>query len=116
MISVVANGGTLYWPRVVSHARSADTGQDEELVVPGRVRDHVQINSRHLELIRQAMLADTEHPADGITKAELGGTAYSYFHHDKGTPYFSEDFRVAGKTGTAEVQVDQEQLQEDHMV
>ncbi len=76
LISVIANGGTLYWPRVVSHDRSPDTGQIEQLVAPGRIRDHVQINPRHLELIRQAMLADTEHPADGPPR-RLGGTAYS---------------------------------------
>jgi penicillin-binding protein 2 len=99
MISVIANGGTLYWPRVVSHDRSQDTGETHELVEKGRVHDHVQINPRHLELIRQAMLADTEHPPDG---QGFGGTAYNAFHHDGRVPYLA-DFRVAGKTGTAEV-------------
>ncbi len=102
MISVIANGGILYWPRVVSHDRSPDTGETNELVAPGRIRDHVRINPKHLDLIRQAMLADTEHPADGTTLAELGGTAYTRFHHDGGIPY-CPNFRVAGKTGTAEV-------------
>jgi penicillin-binding protein 2 len=100
MISVIANGGTLYWPRIVSHDRSPDTGEIRELVAPGRVRDHVQINPKHLDIIRRAMLADTEFA--GPTKAELGGTAYPKFHHDGGIPY-CPNFRVAGKTGTAEV-------------
>ncbi len=99
MISVIANGGTLYWPRVVSHSRSPDTGETTELVAQGRVRDHVQINPQHLEIIRQAMLADTELPEN--SKGELGGTAYTFFHNGK-TPDLS-NFRVAGKTGTAEV-------------
>jgi penicillin-binding protein 2 len=97
MISVIANGGTLYVPRLVSHSRSPETGETEELVAPGRVRDHVQINPRHLALIRRAMLEDTEHPPD-----EMGvGTAYAEFH-DNGAAFLG-NFRVAGKTGTAEV-------------
>jgi penicillin-binding protein 2 len=99
MVSVIANGGTLYWPRVVSHSRSPDTGETTELVTQGRVRDHVQINPRHLEIIRQAMLADTEQAEN--SKGELGGTAYTFFHNGH-TPDLS-NFRVAGKTGTAEV-------------
>jgi penicillin-binding protein 2 len=95
LISVIANGGTLYAPRVVSHAQSAETGEIEELVAPGRVRDRVQINPIHLALIRK--LADTEHAADdnGI------GGAYAEFHKN-GVPMLG-NFRVAGKTGTAEV-------------
>ncbi len=102
VISAVASGGTLYWPRVVSHDRSPDTGEVEQLVEQGRFRDHVQIDPRHLDLIRQAMLADTEHPPEGTSTAERGGTAYTFFHDGGGTPYLG-NFRVAGKTGTAEV-------------
>jgi penicillin-binding protein 2 len=102
VVSAIANGGTLYCPRVVSQDCSPDTGQIEPLVQKGRIRDRVQINPRHLDLIRQAMLADTEHRADGTSKAEGAGTAYEWFHHDGGTPYLGS-FRVAGKTGTAEV-------------
>jgi penicillin-binding protein 2 len=98
MISVIANGGTLYVPRVVSHARAPETGEIEELVERGRVRDHVQINPRDLALIRHAMLEDTEHPPDSMG---LGGTAYSQFH--RGGQALLGNFRVAGKTGTAEV-------------
>jgi penicillin-binding protein 2 len=97
MISVIANGGTLFVPRVVSHARS-ESGEIVELVAPGRVRDHVQINPGDLKIIREAMLADTEYAPDNLG---LGGTAYSQFHHG-GQPYLG-NFRVAGKTGTAEV-------------
>jgi penicillin-binding protein 2 len=102
MVSAIANGGILYWPRVVSHSRSFDTGETNELVAHGRIRDRVRINPKHLDLIRRAMLADTEHTADGSSKAQLGGTAYPAFHHDGGIPYFP-NFRIAGKTGTAEV-------------
>jgi penicillin-binding protein 2 len=99
MVGVIANGGTLYWPRVASRACSPETGEVQELVQQGRVRDHVAIDPRHLEIIRHAMLADTEHPTDS---ASNGGTAYGKFHHPDGSPCLA-NFRVAGKTGTAEV-------------
>jgi penicillin-binding protein 2 len=98
MISVIANGGTLYVPRVVSYARSPETGERVELVQRGVVRDRVQINPSDLSIIRQAMLADTEHAPDNLG---LGGTAYPEFHHG-GQPDLA-NFPVAGKTGTAEV-------------
>jgi len=97
MISVIANGGTLYVPRVVSHSRSPETGETVELVQPGQVRDHVQINPSHLALIREAMLKDTEQRDDGMG----AGTAYAKFH--SGATPLLRNFRVAGKTGTAEV-------------
>ncbi len=98
MISVIANGGTLYWPRVVSHSRSPDTGETEQIFAKGRVRDHIQINPDHLNLIRHAMLEDTEHQNLDGTGA---GTAYPAFHK----PGLSTigNFHVAAKTGTAEV-------------
>jgi penicillin-binding protein 2 len=102
MLCVIANGGTLYWPRVVNCDRSHDTGEFQTLVAPGRVHDHVAINPRHLEIIRRAMLDDTEHSADGPTKAEGPGSAYAAFHHYGRSPDLG-NFRVAGKTGTAEV-------------
>ena len=61
------------------------------------VRDHVQIVPRHLAILRHAMLADTEHADDG----RGAGTAYVPFH--LGDVARLGSFRVAGKTGTAEV-------------
>jgi penicillin-binding protein 2 len=98
MIEAIANGGTLYWPRLAAHSRDPETGEVTALTEQGRVRDHVQINPRHLEIIRQAMLADTEHPSDKLGK---GGSAYDAFHNG-GMAYLG-NFRVAGKTGTAQV-------------
>jgi penicillin-binding protein 2 len=98
MIGAIANGGKIYWPRLVSHSLSPETGEDEQLFAPGRLRDRVEINPHHLELIRHAMLDDTEHLADS---AGGGGTAYNWFH-EGGRPRLG-NFRVAGKTGTAEV-------------
>ena len=97
MTAAIANGGTLFWPRLVRGAVSPDTGDQREITPAGRVRDRVALNPRHLDIIRQAMLADTEHGAPGDL-----GTAYLAFH-ENGAPILG-DFHVAGKTGTAEVE------------
>jgi penicillin-binding protein 2 len=99
VIAAIANGGNIYWPRLVSHAATPATGEAEQLFAPGRLRDHVEIRPRDLELIRRAMLNDTEHAAD--TSAGPG-TAYREFHQANGEPRL-HNFHVAGKTGTAEV-------------
>lgn len=99
VIGAIANGGEIFWPRLVSHSYSPETGQEEQLFEPGRLRDRVKINPRHLELIRHAMLEDTEHQADN---AAGPGTAYKEFHQPNGEPWL-RNFRVAGKTGTAEL-------------
>jgi penicillin-binding protein 2 len=93
MIAAIANGGTIFWPRIVSHAISPETKEVEELFPKARVRDQVKINPRHLQIIRQAMLQDTEHP---------GANGYDAFHFPDGSPRLS-NFHVAGKTGTAQV-------------
>jgi penicillin-binding protein 2 len=99
MISVIANGGTLYRPRIASHSCDVETGATNELTASGRVWDHVEISPRLLEIIRHAMLQDTEHPGDATSRE---ANAYNAFHREGGVPKL-ENFRVAGKTGTAEV-------------
>lgn len=99
MISAIANGGKLFWPRIVSHSYSSQTGEEQELCPSGRLRDTVRINPRHLDLIRRAMMEDTEHAPDGDSP---GGTAYTKFHYSSGQPMLA-NFHVAGKTGTAEL-------------
>jgi len=81
--AAVANGGSLYYPRIV---RAIRNGRGDELFrYPSRVRKEVGIESDHLESIR-----------DGLWRAvnEEGGTAYRTHR---------EDLDVAGKTGTAQV-------------
>ena len=99
MISVIANGGKLYWPRVVSHLKSPESGQIEQINSPGRLRDTVVLNPKHLGILHHAMLMDTEHE---------GATAYNEFYdkstHEPLSPILSAaHFRVAGKTGTAQL-------------
>jgi penicillin-binding protein 2 len=92
MISSIANGGTIFWPRVVKEIRSPATGFVEENVPQSRVRDKVALNPQHLQLLRHAMLEDTEHP---------DANGYDGFH--KSTRKLPPQFQVAGKTGTAQV-------------
>jgi penicillin-binding protein 2 len=99
LVCAIANGGKIYWPRLASYSVSPETDNKEELYPPGRLRDTVAINPRFLEIIRHAMLADTEHPADATTRE---GGAYPAFHYPGGAAKLP-NFHVAGKTGTAEV-------------
>jgi penicillin-binding protein 2 len=99
MVAAIANGGTIFWPRIVSSASSPETGEVEELYAKARVRDQVQLNPQHLQLIRAAMLQDTEHE---------GANAYAAFHYPGSSAPYLPNFHVAGKTGTAEV--DSEEL------
>ena len=87
MISAVANGGTVYWPRLVQRLESQDPldSSPAQTFEAGRVRDQIGVSRRTLSVIYDAMLADTEDP---------GGT---------GTGAVVPGFRIGGKTGTAEV-------------
>jgi penicillin-binding protein 2 len=90
-VSTIANGGKLFWPRVVVDHHSPDESFDLVARREGNLRDIVKMNPRHLELLREAMRLDTENPE---------ANAYGAFH-DAGKEALS--FQVAGKTGTAEI-------------
>jgi len=106
MLSAIANGGSLWWPRIVSHLRNPDTGEIEMINSPGRLRSKVALNPRHLELIRHAMVLDTE---------SSEGTAHkAFFNRATGAPIspLLANFRVCGKTGTAQRELDEKK---DHV-
>jgi penicillin-binding protein 2 len=87
LTAAVANGGTLYVPRLVDRVESQEAfdHQAPRLIAPGRIRAQVGVSARSLEVVRDAMLADVE-DADGTGRsAAVPG------------------FRVCGKTGTAQV-------------
>lgn len=86
MTTAIANGGTVFWPRIVSRIESADGSNPAEIVPEGRVRDNLGVSQRTLHTLYEGMLADTEDPE---------GTGHLL--HVPG-------WRVAGKTGTAEVE------------
>jgi len=87
MISAVANGGTVYWPRLVARVEPQDPfGAGQAVNFPaGRIRDQVRISRRNLDIVRSAMLADVE---------EAEGT---------GTKAFVPGMRICAKTGTAQI-------------
>jgi penicillin-binding protein 2 len=86
MTAAMANGGTVYWPRLVATLEAQDplyAGQ--KLLLPaGRVRDHLGISPHSLEILKRAMYADvhtglsgTGHRArvDGMDICAKTGTA-----------------------------------------
>ena len=87
MTAAVANGGKLFLPRIVIGAEGASTNS-ETFPAEGTLRDQIHFNPKHLEIVRHAMLADVE-----IIDNEEGS----------GRPAYIPNFKIAGKTGTAEI-------------
>ena len=90
-VSCIANGGKLFWPRVVLDHRSPDEPFELASHRAGNIRDQVRMDPHHLALIHEAMRLDTENPE---------ANAYGAFHDSRYQPL---SFQVAGKTGTAEI-------------
>jgi penicillin-binding protein 2 len=86
--SAIANGGTIFWPRLVSRIEPQDptSGGTATNFPAGLVRDNIGVSQRSLKILREAMLAETEDPE---------GT---------GHPAVVPGMRICGKTGTAQVQ------------
>ena len=86
MISAVANGGNVYWPRLVTRIESQDGFSFEPPVTfpGGRLRDTLNVSSRSLKLVRDAMLSDVEDVEGTGKKAAVSG------------------MRICAKTGTAQ--------------
>ncbi len=88
-ISAIANGGRVLWPRLVERIEPQDpaSGQVATNYPAGRVRDELTVHPRSLQILRDAMLGETEDEAEGTGKtARVPG------------------LRICGKTGTAQVQ------------
>ncbi len=103
LAAAIANGGKVLRPRLVDRIQPADpnSGEPTEVLPYPRLRDELGVKPRNLEILRQAMLADTEDPE---------GTAYAAFHeHDRATPALTR-LRVCGKTGTAQVMNERNQV------
>lgn len=86
MAAAVANGGKVFWPRVIARVENAD-GTGATIPYPqGRVRDNLGVSARTLRVVHDGMLADTEDPEGSGRELKIPG------------------WRIAGKTGTAEVE------------
>lgn len=97
MTSALANGGKVLWPRLVARIETANpaTTEPPQIFTAGRVRDHLGVSERSLKILKDAMLADTEHPE---------GTAYGAFRAFGYGSGPARSMRVCGKTGTAQVE------------
>ena len=84
MMAAIANGGTLYRPRLVARVSSLADGTEK--VFPTDARGKLPVSATTLTSIRQALARVT---------ADSTGTAYNAFRGAK--------VAIAGKTGTAEV-------------
>lgn len=88
MVSAIANGGKVLWPRLVDRIEPQDpaTGEAAARFPAGVVRNELGVQPRSLKILRDAMLADVE-SSDG-----------------SGRPAAVEGLKICGKTGTAQVQ------------
>jgi len=86
--SAIGNGGTVYWPRLVSRIEPQDPtlpGLATNLPA-GLVRDRIGVSARSLRILHEAMLGETEDVEGTGKAARVAG------------------LKICGKTGTAQVQ------------
>ena len=86
MTSAVANGGKVFWPRLVVGSEAYGDTEIAETYAAGQVRDTLGVSERNLQIVRQAMRKEVESPE---------GTGHGVI---------IPGFDIAGKTGTAEVE------------
>lgn len=86
MISSIANGGKVLWPRLVQRIEPADPNSGEPIIeFPTRPpRDNLGVSERTLAITREAMLADVEEGGTGKAALVAG-------------------MKIGGKTGTAQI-------------
>jgi penicillin-binding protein 2 len=86
IISAIANGGKVLWPRLVQRIEPAEAHTESTTIEfpPKPPRDELGVSERTLQITREAMLADVE--SGGTGKAAL-------------VPGMS----IGGKTGTAQI-------------
>jgi penicillin-binding protein 2 len=88
MISAIANGGKVLEPRLVGRIEPQDpaSGEAPTTFPAGVVLEELGVNPHNLNILREAMLAETEDP-EGTGHAAVVGP----------------EMRICGKTGTAQV-------------
>lgn len=82
----IANGGRIYWPRLVDRLESQEGGNDDVVrYQQGRLRGELGVDPRNLQIIRDAMRAEVDEGEGTGARAEVAG------------------MDVCGKTGTAQI-------------
>jgi penicillin-binding protein 2 len=94
MVSAIANGGKVLWPRLIDRIEPQDPSSGEATTnfPSGVVRDELDVHPRSLQILRDAMLADVESSEGTGTAAAVDG------------------LQICGKTGTAQVQDEHNKL------
>ena len=87
MTAAVANGGNIFWPRLVDRLEPREAGTPPRLLPAAQLRGELGVRAQNLQIVRDAMLADVEDP------------------HGTGTNVFMANLRICGKTGTAQVKL-----------
>lgn len=87
LAAAIANGGKVYWPRLVERLESEENGfrKVTESVDAGRLRNQIKVNPANLRLVQEAMRDDV---ADSEGTGKLAAVP---------------GWQVCGKTGTAVV-------------
>ena len=95
MTAALANGGNVLRPRLVDRIESQDPASLEppKIFPRSEVRDHLGVRKSNLDILHEAMLADTEDP---------NATAYHAFQARARSADATKAMRVCGKTGTAQ--------------
>ena len=96
LYATIANGGKLFVPQIARRVQAAVDGRVLEEFTP-RLRRQVGIAPEHLQWVTRALIGVISDPH---------GTAYDI--------KASEDLKVAGKTGTAQVRVGKGAQEGDH--
>ena len=85
MTSAVANGGKVYWPRLVMSLQEPDDLASKDEVSPmARLRGEIHVSKASLDIIRSSMFADVDSEGTGRSASVPG-------------------MDVCGKTGTAQI-------------
>ncbi len=86
MVSSIANGGHVYWPRLVQRLERQGSQEGPAIVkrFPTHLRSKLDVTQRHLNLIAEAMRGDVADSDGTGTRAAVPG------------------LKIGGKTGTAE--------------
>jgi penicillin-binding protein 2 len=93
MTAALGNGGKVLWPRLVDRIEPQDptVGEAPTLFPSSRVRDHLGVSPDHLQILREAMRDEVEDAGTGARAVVPG-------------------LRICGKTGTAQVANERNQV------